>query len=130
MKNLVETVDPNDIEWSQSKSAPAGCWGKSIFRYDQGRLGDVGRAGGYTVQYKFEPNSFYRPLRVIGQPVEVFVLSGTLNINDQEISTGQWTRALPVDEPLVFGSVAGAEIIAIVRGEVELAEKVDLGEKK
>jgi len=130
MRNDVTIIDPDGIEWSQSKTAPSGCWGKPIYRYDEGRLGTIGRAGPYTTQYRFEANSFYRPFRVLGQPVELFVMSGVLRVDEVEVQEGQWARVLPGDAPAVIGSVSGAEIIAIVRGEVELMEKANLGEQK
>ena len=41
MQNAIEMINPNGIEWSQSKTAPAGYWGKPTFRYDGGQLGEV-----------------------------------------------------------------------------------------
>lgn len=128
MRNDVEVTNPEGIEWSQSRAAPSGCWGKPIYRYDEDRLGNVGRAGPYTTMYKFEANSLYRPIRVVDNAIELFVISGALLIDDIEVAKGKWARVLPSDTPIVVGSVSGAEIIAIVRGHVELAENTNIGE--
>ena len=130
MRTDVEVTNQIDIEWSQSKVAPSGCWGKPIYRYDKDRLGNVGRAGPYTTLYKFEPGSFYRPILVRDQAIEIFVTSGVLVIDDVEVANGKWARVLPGEDPIVIGSALGAEIIAIVRGRVELVENASLGEKK
>lgn len=120
MENNIELVNPSDMDWSQSKTAPPGCWGKPIFRYDQGRLGTVGHAGPYTTLYKFEPNSFYMPVKIIGAPVEFYVQSGVLKINEQEVNEGLWIRVNPSENPVVFGSTLGATVLAIVREHIAI----------
>ena len=131
MRNDVEVTNPDDIKWSQSRTAPSGCWGKPIYRYDEDRLGNIGRAGPYTTLYRFEPGSFYRPIIVRDQAIEIFVISGVLAIDDVEVGEGSWARILPTVNPIVLGSILGSEIVAIVRGRVELGENdANFGEQK
>ncbi len=130
MQNDVEIIDPNSIEWSQSKIAPSGCWGKMIYLYGEDRLGNAGYSGPYTTLYKFESDSFYKPIRIVGQAIEIFVLSGALLIDDIEVTAGHWAKVPPSNNFVVFGSVCGAEIIAIVRDRVELVETTNLEETK
>jgi len=92
MNGNIEIVDPGAIEWSQGASTPPGCWGKSIYRYDEGRLGNVGKACPYTIVNKFDAGAFYTPLLVIGQPIEFYVVSGSLRIDETDVSAGHWAR--------------------------------------
>lgn len=121
MTSTPEIIDAARIPFTPSKTGAKGCWGKMIFNYGEGRLGDKGHADPYTTIYRFDKGAFYPPIRVLIAPMELYVLSGVLTVGDVSVQPGHWARVSEGGDPMVVGSLDGAEIIAIVRGRVEIA---------
>ncbi|MCI0558167.1 MAG: hypothetical protein MN733_06700 [Nitrososphaera sp.] len=121
MQTELSTVNPDELDWDPSPTGTPGCFRKMLFRYSQERLGSDGKAAPYTTLYRFDPNSFYPPIRLFDGSIEVWVLKGTLLINNKEIPQGHWVQLLPQHaDAFVFGSVLGAELVAITRSAIEL----------
>ncbi|MFH2124579.1 MAG: hypothetical protein ABIJ50_13995 [Pseudomonadota bacterium] len=109
----LNVINPNDLTWKDSLTGAPGCASKKVYIYD---------SGAYTCHYRFTPGAAYLPAYIIGQPCELFVTSGTLLINGEPVTAGNWAQVLPDDKSaIVFSSEVGCEVIGIVRGGIRLA---------
>lgn len=120
MNPTIERKDPANLPWVPSPTKVPGCFGKKLFQYGQEGLGKDGRAESYTTLYRFDPGASYPSWRMIDGVCEIWVLTGTLQVNDERVEAGEWVRLGPNSEGWSLGSSDGCEVLGIVRGQIEL----------
>lgn len=110
---------PSSQAWLPSPSGAPGCFSKRLFEYGPEALGRDGAAGSYTTYYRFDPGARYPSWRILEGTVEIGVLRGTLEINGDALSAGEWAQLRGREEGWLLGSIDGCEILAVVRGRIE-----------
>ena len=114
-------VQRNAAELPWVESVFPGCFSKKLFEYGSENLGRDGAAGEYTTLYKFDPGARY-PAFALSRDgaVELLVLFGSLRVDDSDIREGTWIQLREQDGGWSIGSIDGCELLAIVRGRLEL----------
>lgn len=111
---------PQDLPWVQSPRAP-GCFSKKLFEYGSEALGRDGAANSYTTLYRFDRGAQYPAWRLLGAgAVEIWVLHGILDVDGSSIPSGTWVQLRAREDGWSIGSVDGCEILAILRGRIEV----------
>lgn len=118
--SLFTLISPDNLPWVPSPSGAPGCFSKKLFEYDSESLARDGAKGSYTTLYRFDRNARYPTWRVVEGAVEIGVLRGILDINGSAVGAGQWVQLCQNREGWSVGSGNGCEILAIVRGRIEL----------
>ena len=119
--NAYTSKKPEDIPWVASPSGASGCFSRKLFEYGSEALGRDGAATSYTTLYRFDRGARYPAWRVLkGGAVEIYVLQGTLHVNGSGVPLGTWIQLREHEDGWSIGSVDCCEILAIVRGRIEL----------
>jgi len=118
---MLTKLAPSSPEWAPSPTGAPGCFGKKLFAYGDKGLGRDGRARDYTTLYRFEAGARYPDWRIEeGGACEIWVLEGTLEVNGERIAQGEWVQLLATTEGWSLGSTVGCDVLAVVRGQIEL----------
>jgi hypothetical protein len=118
---LLNKLASTTLEWVPSPTGAPGCFGKKVFAYGAEGLGRDGRARDYTTLYRFDAGSRYPAWRIArGGACEIWVLDGILEVNGELVAKDEWVQLLPNEEGWFLGSTSGCQVLAIVRGHIEL----------
>lgn len=122
--SLFAPKNPAELPWIKSEHPGAvGCFSKKLYVYDTANLGRDGSAGSYTTLYRLDAGGAYPPVRVVEGALEITVLQGTLRINSKPLAANMWIQLTPREGAFALESPEGCEILAIMRGQLELVRK-------
>lgn len=113
--------NPSDMPWVAARVP--GCFSKKLFIYGPANLSRDGSAGSYTTLYRIEAGASYPAWRLVHGSLEIQGLAGTLLINGTELEAGEWVQLLADGQDYLLSSQTGCEILAIVRGDLELVKR-------
>lgn len=116
--------NPCNQAWSPSPTGAEGCFSKKLFEYGEEKLGRDGRAVSYTTLYRFEPGSQYPAWQMVDGACEIWVLEGALEVNGKSVEAGEWAQLLPNGNNWTLGSSNGCQVLAIVRGQIQLVSQL------